>query len=250
MSHEFELTHDIDLEATPEQVWEAIATGPGMDSWFMGKNEIEPRLGGTNTMSMPGFTAESTVTAWDPPHRFGFRATPAEDGAFMAFEYLIEGRDGGSTALRFVHSGVLTGDWESEYNALRKGNPLYLRTLAQYLKHFPGRTGTPVTVYGPPQPDQQRAWDRMTEALGLGNSVREGDVREGDKVHFTAAGQEIDGVIDTVLMPGFIGIRTDDALLRFTGGGGMMMTGHHIFAGIDQADAERAWGEWLASVYA
>jgi uncharacterized protein YndB with AHSA1/START domain len=245
MSHEFELNHDVDLEATPEQVWEAIATGPGMDSWFMGKNEIEPRLNGTTRMSMPGFTAESTVTAWDPPHRFAFRGAPGEDGGFMAFEYLIEGRDGGSTTLRFVHSGVLTGDWEAQYDALGKGNPLYLRTLAQYLRHFPGRTGVPVHAFGPPQPDQEQAWARMVEALGLGDSVR-----EGDKVHLTAAGQEIDGVVDTVLMPGFIGVRTDDALLRFTGGRGMMMTGHHIFADIDEAEAEQAWGAWLTSVYA
>jgi hypothetical protein len=28
-------------------VWEAIATGPGLDSWFMGRNEVEPREGGT-----------------------------------------------------------------------------------------------------------------------------------------------------------------------------------------------------------
>ena len=39
--HEFSLTHDIDLQATPEQVWAAIATGPGIDSWFMGRNEVE-----------------------------------------------------------------------------------------------------------------------------------------------------------------------------------------------------------------
>ena len=30
----------------------------------------------------------------------------------MAFEYLIEGRDGGSTVLRLVHSGMLGDDWE------------------------------------------------------------------------------------------------------------------------------------------
>src|SRR4051812_3865815 len=102
MSHEFELTHEIDLAATPEQVWAAIATGPGIDSWFMGRNEVEPREGGAASMTMPGFTASSTVTAWEPPHRFGYRGEPGEDGAFMAAEYLVEGRDGGGTVLRFV----------------------------------------------------------------------------------------------------------------------------------------------------
>lgn len=245
MSHEFRLTHDVDLQATPEEVWEAIATGPGVDSWFMGKNEIEPREGGRTSMVMPGFTGEATVTAWEPPHRFGYRSEPGEDGAFMAFEYLVEGRDGGGTALRFVHSGVLTGDWEAEYDALRKGNPLYLRTLARYLEHFPGRTAVPVAAFGPQQPDQDLVWAGLTRAVGLSEQVR-----EGDKVHFTIAGQTVDGVVDTVLAPGFLGVRTDDALLRFVGADGVIMTGHHIFADVDQADAERIWGAWLTSVYA
>jgi uncharacterized protein YndB with AHSA1/START domain len=243
MSHEFELVHDIDLEATPEQVWEAIATGPGVDSWFMGKNEIEPRAGGKGTMTMPGFTAESTVTHWDPPRQFGYCGAPAEDGAFMAFEYLVEARDGGSTALRLVHSGMLTGDWEAEYDALRKGNPLYLRTLAQYVKHFPGSTAVPVAAFGPQLGDQDQAWAAVVRAVGL-----PGTVSEGDKVRFTVAGQDIVGVVDTVLAPSFLGVRTDDALLRFVGGGGMILTGHHIFADIDQTAAEQIWGEWLAAV--
>jgi uncharacterized protein YndB with AHSA1/START domain len=245
MSHEFRLTHDIDLDATPDQVWSAIATGPGIDSWFMGRNEVEPREGGTLTSEMPGFSSEATVTAWEPGRRFAYRTPDEEDGAFMAFEYLIEGRDGAATTLRFVHSGIMTGDWESEYDALRKGNPLYLRTLAQYLAHFRGRTGVPVAAFGPRQPDQETVWSAITRAVGAGT-----DVGEGDEVHFTIGDRQVDGVVDTVLAPGFLGIRTDDALLRFVGRGGVVLTGHHIFADIDRVDAERTWGEWLAAVLA
>lgn len=38
MAHPLELKHEIEVYA-PEEVWDAIATGPGMDSWFMGRNE-------------------------------------------------------------------------------------------------------------------------------------------------------------------------------------------------------------------
>lgn len=244
MSHEFELIHDIDIAATPEQVWDAIATGPGIDSWFMGKSTVEPRVDGRGSLTMPGFTAESTVTAWDPPHHFAYKADAAEDGAFMAFEYLVEGRDGGSTAVRLVHSGIMTGDWEEQYDALRKGNPLYLRTLEQYLLHFTGCTAVPVAAFGPPQSDQERAWSGILAAVGLTEPVS-----EGDKVQFTVDGQDVVGVVDVLHEPGFLGVRTDDALLRFVGGGGMMLTGHHIFADIDQAAAERTWTDWLAAVY-
>ncbi len=245
MSHEFELVHEIDLAATPEQVWEAIATGPGIDSWLMGRTEVEPREGGKASMTMPGFTSESTVTAWEPGRRFALRGAADEEGSYMAFEYLIEGREGGATALRLVHSGIMAGDWEAEYDALKKGNPLYLRTLAQYLDHFPGRTAVPVTAFGPQQADQDQVWAAITRAVGLPDTVS-----EGDKVSFTVGGQEVNGVVDTMLEPSFLGVRTDDALLRFVGGGGAIMTGHHIFADIDRAEAEQTWGTWLASVFA
>jgi hypothetical protein len=49
MAHEFELHKEIELDATPEQVWEAIATGPGIDSWFMDRNQVEPCQGGWET---------------------------------------------------------------------------------------------------------------------------------------------------------------------------------------------------------
>ena len=42
MSHPFEVTAEITVEATPEQVWDAIATGPGIDSWFMERARSTP----------------------------------------------------------------------------------------------------------------------------------------------------------------------------------------------------------------
>src|SRR5260370_34432021 len=67
----------------------------------------------------------------------------------MAFEYLIEGRDGGSTVLRVVHSGLLGDNWQDEYDALRRGWLFHLHTLREYLTHFPGRTGVPVFAMAP-----------------------------------------------------------------------------------------------------
>jgi uncharacterized protein YndB with AHSA1/START domain len=104
-AHEFEIRDEITLAATPEQVWDAIATGPGLDSWFMGHSEIEPREGGTNRLEMPGYAQESTITAWQPGRHLAFRGD-SPDGTFMASEFLIEGRDGGSSVLRAVQNGL------------------------------------------------------------------------------------------------------------------------------------------------
>src|SRR5262249_1587264 len=154
-------------------------------SWFMGRTEVESRAGGLLRWSVgEAFTSEATVTAWDPPRRFAHRGIEDDDGAFMAFEFLVEGRDQGSTTVRMVHSGFLGGDdWESEYDALRKGDPMYLRSLGTYLTYFPGRTGIPITAWGPQQPDEERVWEGLTRGLGLS-----GTVTEGDRVRFTLDG--------------------------------------------------------------
>ena len=246
MPHEFEIRDEITVAATPEQVWEAIATGPGIDSWFMGSNEVEPREGGTVRMTLGGYTEEATVTAWEPPRRFAFRGGEGEDGSFMAFEYLVEGRQGGGTVVRLVQSGVIGGDdWEAEYDALRKGWPMYLRSLAQYLTHFPGRTATPISAQGPQQPDEERVWEAFTRGLGL-----TGTVSEGDQVRFTLEGAEHRGVVYSVLYPSFLGVRTGDGLYRFVGRGGAVGVGHHVFADVDAQEAERAWQVWLTRLFA
>jgi len=165
----------------------------------------------------------------------------------MAFEFLVQGRHQGSTVVRLVHNGFLGGDdWEAEYDALRKGDPMYLRSLGIYLTYFPGRTATPVSAWGPQQPNQDEVWEGFKRGLGLS-----GAVAEGDTARFTLDGSTpVEGVVDSVLVPSFLGVRTDDGLYRFVGGGGLAGVGHHIFAPLDQAEAERAWQSWLTRLFA
>jgi uncharacterized protein YndB with AHSA1/START domain len=250
MAHPFELKHEIEVDASPEEVWDAIATGPGVDAWFMGRNEIEPRVGGTTRMSFRGSTEETTVTAWEPPTRFASRTPEGEDGSLHAFEYIVEGRDQGSTVVRWVHSGFLGENWEKEYEGLSEGDPMYFDKLRVYLTYFRGRKATPVNVFGGPVvPDRDEAWKRYHEALGL-----PGPVALGDPVHLTPDGlPELDGVVDWVSRD-FLGVRTDDGIYRFmhiSVFGGPVGVGHHIFIdGLDQAETEAAWEGWLTKVFA
>jgi uncharacterized protein YndB with AHSA1/START domain len=246
MARPFEVRKEIELDATPEEVWEAIATGPGIDAWFMGTNEVEPREGGAVRMTLPGWTLESTVSVWDPPKRLLTETAKGEDGRFMAFEYIIEGREGGSTVLRFVHSGFLPDDeWETEYEALKTGDPAYLQKLAEYLKYFRGRTAVPVSAYGP-QVDRERAWAVFKDALGL-----TGEIAEGDQVRFSTEGlPPIEGVVDYV-SPDFLGVRTSDGLYRFIHGfDGTIVLGHHIYSDVDQKETEQAWQSWVERAFA
>jgi uncharacterized protein YndB with AHSA1/START domain len=245
MPHEFELKKEIIIEASLEDVWEAISTGPGIDSWFMGHSKVEPSEGGTVSTELGGFTIESKVTEWNPPTRFAYRSNAAPDGSFMAFEYLVEGRDGGSTVLRMVQSGIMEGNWEAEYEALDNGWDLYLHTLKEYVTHFKGRASTGISGQAGPAASEQKAWDLLVGGLGVPSGIA-----EGDPVQFSVKGVEpVKGVVDIVHAPYFIGVRTDDALYRFSGRGGGMGIGHHIFSEESQPNAEQAWQSWLTEIY-
>lgn len=249
MSGEFELHKKVELDAEPEQVWEAIATGPGISSWFMGPHEIEPRVGGRMALTIGDFCAQATITTWDPPKRFAYRGEQSPDGSFHAMEYLIEGREGASTVLRFVHSGFLSDDWGAEYEDMTShGWDRYLHTLAQYLKYFPGRPGTFVHAEAPPAAEGQDGWALLTEGLGL-----DGPVSSGDRVRLTPEGlAPIEGVVDCVVPghQGFLGIRGSEGLYRFHGGGHQIGVGHHLFArDVSGEESGKAWQAWLNRVF-
>jgi uncharacterized protein YndB with AHSA1/START domain len=249
MAHPFELTHEIEVPATPEEVWQAIATGPGVDSWFMGVNEIESREGGTTRTVMRDGTEEGTVTAWEPPSRFSYRTPEGPDGALHAFEYIVEGREKGSTVVRWVHSGFLGENWEKEYEGLSEGDPMYFDKLRVYLTYFRGRLATSASVFGPVIPDRDEAWARFHRGLGV-----EAAPALGDHVRLTPEGlPQLDGEVDW-LSRDFLGVRTDDGIYRFmhiSVFGGPTGVGHHILVdGLDQAETERAWGSWLNGLFA
>src|SRR5438874_712048 len=157
MAHKFEIAQETEVDATPEQVWEAVASGPGWDSWFMGRNEIEQRQGGAVRWSIGDFTATSTVTTWDPPKRFASSGDEAPDGSLHHFDYRIEPREGGGSSIRYLHSGFLGGDWEAEYEAMREGDPMYFQKLAEYVTYFSGRFATSVDAHGPEVADREQA---------------------------------------------------------------------------------------------
>ena len=243
MSQPFEITLDLEVDATPEQVWEAIATGPGLGSWFLGDSEMEPRQGGTWKWTFAGYTDESTLSTWDPPNRLVTTGNEGPYGAKHSFDYTVESRGRGS-AIRYVHSGVLAGDdWEAEYEAMSEGDPMYLNKLVQYLNHFAGRYGAKVDA-GPNVPDRERAMAAFRRA-----SVSTTTSRWATRSSLAPQGVDlIEGEIDHV-SPHFIGVLTEDAIYRFIHGfAGETLVGHHVRSGADRAQLEKQ-GAWIERVF-
>ncbi len=67
---------EVEVPGTPEEVWQAIATGPGISSWFV-PTEFEERDGKPVAVKLnfgPGMESRSVVTVWDPPRKFAAEA--------------------------------------------------------------------------------------------------------------------------------------------------------------------------------
>jgi uncharacterized protein YndB with AHSA1/START domain len=239
MTHPFELNQEIELGATPEQVWDAIATGPGVDSWFMGRTELGAAVGGPANLTMMGHTEQAEITAYEPGARLATRTQEAPDGRFMAFEYLIEGRDGGTTVLRVAQSGMLGDDWETEFTAMKAGWPIYLATLREYVAHFAGRAPKVTTLFRPGAGGQDAVWKTVTESLGVTP-----EVAEGEEVRLPDGSA---GVVFYANLPVNLGVRTAGGLYRFIYSGAdrgdALVLGHQNFAGQDE---QAAWDAWTA----
>ncbi len=165
----------IAITATPEQVWEAIATADGISAWMV-PARLEPHVGGELTFDHGGFQSSGVVTGYTPNELFAYEeswpmtddmrdwvaeteghAITDEDLSAVgpiATEFLIEAESGGSCVLRIVSSSYGKGaQWEHEFFAEMVGGwgPLpfgpdeqepYLDTLVRHL----GATGTRLEV--------------------------------------------------------------------------------------------------------
>jgi uncharacterized protein YndB with AHSA1/START domain len=236
MSREFEVTREVDLPAAPDDVWTAMTAQTA--AWMFPTGEAPSGAGGP-------------IQTWEPPHRLVIRME-SPDGTFNALDYTIEARDGGTAHLRYVHTGILSDEWEDQYDAIGGHTDFYLHTLGQYLEHFNGRQVTYVGqpsngIDGPESAGTPDAMDTLRAALGAsGGGV-------GDEVHASLGNAgSLDGVID-YSTPEFLGVRTADGLYRFFGrnhfGSVVGMSAHLFVDGVDAAALEAALKAWLDGIY-
>src|SRR5262249_5492455 len=106
---------EVQVPGTPEEVWQAIATGPGISSWF-GRAEFEEGEGKPVALKLNfgrGMESRSVVTAWDPPRMFARNADGWVPGSPpIATEFSVEARAGGVCVVRVVQSlFASTDDW-------------------------------------------------------------------------------------------------------------------------------------------
>lgn len=166
---------EAEVPGTPEQVWQAIASGPGVSSWFV-PTKIDGRVGGTVTASFgPGMDSEATITAWDPPRKFVAEgADMGPNSPNIATEWVVEARQGGTCLVRVVHSWFAdTDDWDNQFEGTEHGWVAFFRILRLYLAHFPGQPSAGIQLLGFSARTTPETWDAFTTMLGVA-AAREG----------------------------------------------------------------------------
>ena len=197
---------EFEAPGAPEEVWQALATGPGISSWFV-PTDIEERDGKPVAVKYhfgPGMEIRSVVTAWDPPRTFGQAGDGMTPGSPpMASEWSIEARGGGICIVRVVHSlFASTDDWDNQLESAASGWSGFLNILRIYLTHFRGQRSAVMQVTTPIASTEAEAWETLTAALGVkGVSV-------GQRWTTPAGVSPLSGVVELVTENPY------DALLR------------------------------------
>lgn len=178
---------EVEVAGTPEEVWHAIATGPGISSWYV-PHVVEEREGGAAVASFgdtPEMQVPGRVVAWEPPRRVVFDGGPDADG--FAFEWLVEARDGGTCIVRLVNSGFGEGkEWDDQYDAMVEGWKLFLFNLQLHRRHFPGWHAVSMLPTGATTLPRAEAWRKLCEQLHIPEAPAEGehlDVRAPNGAH-------------------------------------------------------------------
>jgi len=282
------LTRKIVLEATPEEVWDKVATGPGLSSWFV-PHELEPRKGGYGRADFGGGTyTEGRVLEFEPGRRIalGSERVPSDVGAepepetgnrlefwigedreepedFPGGDYRgvgdVRGRRAKPGAARTVLYLRQEGFPDVDQEVYEDGWDVYLHTLSEHFRHFRGKTALTTTTLVRAPRDRKDAFETVVRGLGVQGAG------EGDQVSCQPGGREtIDGVVDLRVSTDnleALGLRDDRGFLRVTAAplseteSGVTL---HRYEYVDEPphddarvrDQAGSWQGWLEQQYA
>jgi uncharacterized protein YndB with AHSA1/START domain len=247
---------EVEVPGTPEEVWQAIATGAGISAWFV-PAEFEEQGGKPVAAKLtfgPGMESRSVVTAWDPPRIFAREADGWAPGSPpIATEFSVEARAGGVCVVRVVNSlFASTDDWDKQLEGAESGWPGIFRILRIYLTHFCGLRSAMMQVMAPVAGTKLQAWATLAAALGLNGvgagqrwAVPAGVPALGGVVELVSHSQSDCGALLRLDKPG-----PGTAALSIITFGASVMAAFNFYLYGDQAAATAAretprWQAWI-----
>ena len=242
---------EVEVPGTPEEVWRAIATGPGITSWYV-PHQVEEREGGAVSLTFgPGMDVDGKVEVWSPPERIVFNNAEGTGG--LAFEWIVEAKSAGTCVVRLVNSGFGVGEeWDAQYDGMTEGWPIFLANLRLHLERFAGRTATAMLPMAQWAGPADSAWARVLGELGA-----DADVAVGDRVVLDGGdGLALAGTV-AHLLPHELLMVVDDpapgtAFVAVEGGGDAVSVSIWSYLYDDggaqvAARDEPRWVQWLGS---
>jgi uncharacterized protein YndB with AHSA1/START domain len=189
---------DVEVPGTPEQVWDAVATGPGIGSWFV-PAEVDGREGGKVTLHFGAAGDDvATIEVWDPPHRVVARSDEEHRGVFFTTEYRVEPNDDGETCTVWLVQDGFGEDmtWDAEIEQTERGWEVFLHNLRLYRTFFPQQYASPVSGIAATAGPRTAAWAKLAEALGLPTEMKDGEPVDTTSVE---GAPQLVGVVDRVV---------------------------------------------------
>ena len=131
----------IDIDATLEEVWQALTTDAGIARWFAPHAAVTPGEGGSVSVGWdPKEMWEQPITVWEPQRRMQTAGEmPSADGRMvrLAVDYHLEVQ-GGRVRVRLVHSGFDDSSWDDYIDGLDAGWSYFLFNLKHALERHRG----------------------------------------------------------------------------------------------------------------
>lgn len=164
---------EIELAASPEQAWAAIADAREIARWFAPTAELEPKVGGRVLWQWGGHHVwPQTIEVFEPGRhlrtRYDSMVDDGQGGKRPLFvDFFLTG-SGGTTTLRLVHSGFgPEADFDAEWDGISGGWPVELRSLQHYLEHHRGKDRMVAWSMWKTKLPAEEAWARLTGKGGL-----------------------------------------------------------------------------------
>lgn len=249
----------VDVAGTPEEVWAAMATGPGISCWFT-PTRVEERVGGMIAFELgPDMESVGQITTWEPPGRLGYEERDWMEGAPpLATEVRIEIKEGGTCVVRMVHSLFASSEnWDDQLESMENGWPPFLTILQEYMKHYRSLTCTPVRLLAKSSEPEAQTWARLQSAFGLESLAIDQPFQSLASAELCLGGSVMQ--LGTTECPHQAMLRLEQpgqgfvTMGAFTWGGEVLASATFYFYGDrDSAmahDRQDAWTAWFANLF-
>lgn len=183
----------IRIEASPEDVWEALTTAHGLENWFPIEADVTPGVGGRIRSKWDDTTwFEERIVRWEPGK---ILSTTGVDGGWagISTEFHLQS-DGAATVLRVVSSGFgPDDDWQEMLESFGLGWSFELNGLKHYLEGHKGSLRRIVRVSRVYTGSMERVWDQLVGPSGwMGNT---GPTAPGPFEITTQTGERMQGEV-------------------------------------------------------